>query len=70
MGKPFPPTAVQLDDLSQRSGVAVVKVRRGQRDVPEQRDLEGAVEAEALADGRAVEDRPERRLNGKEATAE
>jgi hypothetical protein len=47
-----------------------VKVRRGQRDVPEQRDLEGAVEAEALADGRAVEDRPERRLNGKEATAE
>ena len=55
--------AVELDHLAQRARVAVVEVRRGQRHVAQRRDLERAVDAEALGHGGAVE-RGRRRRRG------
>src|SRR5688500_7562074 len=45
-------TAVQLDGFAQLAGLAVVKIGRGQRDVPQRRDLEGANVPEAFRDWR------------------
>ena len=47
--------AIELHDLAQRQGVAVVEVRSGQRDVAQRGDLERALDAETLGHGRAIE---------------